>query len=84
MPYSCKLMGWDGYQEEENQKMNLDVASMDIWPDLLVKSIGNECMENMKYEEVKQIFEDSQQNGSSNLTVKLSTVNFHHLKNLES
>jgi len=73
VPYSCKLMGWDGYQDEENQKMNLDVASMDIWPDLLVKSIGNECMENVKYEEVKQIFEDSQQNGSSNLTVKLST-----------
>jgi len=66
IPYSCKLAGWD---DDDNEKVNLLLASMEIWPGLCVKSIHNQSMENLKYEEVKRKFQEFQQ---GNIEVELS------------
>jgi len=65
VPYSCKLAKWDS---DEDGVVDLLLSSKDIWFDLCVKSIDEECMEDVEYEDVKQRLEKSQKR----MNIKLS------------
>ena len=58
------------WEKDHGRDIDELLASKDIWPTLLVKSIDGESMAGVKYEVVREKFEDSGQT----FHVTLSTV----------